>query len=38
FTTGALSFAVVGHVLYFAVMTAIGLVFTTRRLRVLFLD
>ncbi len=38
FTTGALSFAVVGHVLYFPVMTAIGLVFTTRRLRILFLD
>ncbi|MBM7413195.1 lipooligosaccharide transport system permease protein [Clavibacter michiganensis] len=38
FTTGALSIAVLGHVLYFAVMTAIGLVFTTRRLRVLFLD
>jgi lipooligosaccharide transport system permease protein len=38
FTTGALSIAVLGHVLYFAVMTAVGLVFTTRRLRVLFLD
>ena len=38
FTTGARSIAVLGHVLYFAVMTAVGLVFTTRRLRILFLD
>ncbi|NEM91281.1 ABC transporter permease [Galbitalea soli] len=37
-TTGALSIAMLGHVLYFAVMIAIGLVFTTRRLRALFLD
>jgi lipooligosaccharide transport system permease protein len=26
------------HVLYFVVMIAVGLVFTTRRLRALFLD
>jgi lipooligosaccharide transport system permease protein len=37
-TTGALSFGMLGHVLYFAVMIAAGLFFTTRRLRVLFLD
>jgi lipooligosaccharide transport system permease protein len=37
-TTGALSFAMAGHVLYFMVMIAVGLVFTTRRLRALFLD
>ena len=37
-TTGALSFAMLGHVLYYVVMIAIGLVFTTRRLRALFLD
>lgn len=37
-TTGALSVAMLGHVLYFVVMTAVGLVFTTRRLRALFLD
>jgi lipooligosaccharide transport system permease protein len=37
-TTGALSFAMLGHVLYFVVMIAVGLVFTTRRLRALFLD
>jgi lipooligosaccharide transport system permease protein len=37
-TTGALSVAMVGHVLYFVVMIAIGLVFTTKRLKALFLD
>jgi lipooligosaccharide transport system permease protein len=37
-TTGALSVAMLGHVLYFAVMIAVGLVVTTRRLRALFLD
>lgn len=37
-TTGALSPAMLVHVLYFLVMVAIGLVFTTRRLRALFLD
>jgi lipooligosaccharide transport system permease protein len=37
-TTGALSFAMLGHVLYFVVMIAVGLTFTTRRLRALFLD
>ena len=37
-TTGALSVAMLGHVLYYVVMIAIGLVFTTKRLRTLFLD
>jgi lipooligosaccharide transport system permease protein len=37
-TTGALSVAMVGHVFYFVVMIAIGLVFTTKRLKALFLD
>jgi lipooligosaccharide transport system permease protein len=37
-TTGALSFAMLGHVLYFVVMIVAGLIFTTRRLRALFLD
>ncbi len=37
-TTGALSLALLGHLLYYVVMIAIGLVFTTRRLRALFLD
>jgi lipooligosaccharide transport system permease protein len=37
-TTGALAPAMLGHVLYFVVMIAVGLVFTTRRLRALFLD
>jgi lipooligosaccharide transport system permease protein len=37
-TTGALSVAMLGHVLYYVVMIAVGLVFTTRRLRALFLD
>jgi lipooligosaccharide transport system permease protein len=37
-TTGALSVAMLGHVLYYVVMIAVGMVFTTRRLRALFLD
>jgi lipooligosaccharide transport system permease protein len=37
-TTGALNPAMLVHVLYFVVMIAVGLVFTTRRLRALFLD
>ena len=37
-TTGALSVAMLGHILYFLVMIAIGLVFTTKRLKALFLD
>lgn len=37
-TTGALSVAMLGHVLYYVVMVVVGLVFTTRRLRALFLD
>jgi len=37
-TTGALAPAMLIHLLYFAVMIAVGLVFTTRRLRALFLD
>lgn len=37
-TTGALSPAMFGHVAYFVVMIAIGLVFTTKRLKSLFLD
>ena len=37
-TTGALSVAMFGHVLYYVVMIAVGLVFTTKRLRALFLD
>ncbi len=37
-TTGALTPAMIVHVLYFLVMVAVGLVFTTRRLRALFLD
>lgn len=37
-TTGALSVAMVGHVAYYLVMIALGLVFTTGRLRKLFLD
>ncbi len=38
FTTGALSPDMWWHVLYYAVMIAVGLVFTTKRLRALFLD
>ena len=37
-TTGALSVAMLGHVLYYVVMIVLGLVFTTKRLRALFLD
>jgi len=37
-TTGALNPAMLIHLLYFLVMIAIGLVFTTKRLRALFLD
>ena len=38
FTTGALTPAMLLHLLYFLVMIAVGLVFTTRRLKALFLD
>lgn len=38
FTTGILTPAMWLHMLYFVVMIAIGLVFTTKRLRALFLD
>lgn len=37
-TTGALSLAMLGHLAYFGGMIALGLIFTTRRLRALFLD
>jgi lipooligosaccharide transport system permease protein len=37
-TTGDVSWGMLWHVLYYVVMIAIGLVFTTRRLRALFLD
>ena len=37
-TTGALSSAMFIHIGYFLIMIAVGLVFTTRRLRALFLD
>ena len=37
-TTGTLSVAMLGHVLYYVVLIALGLVFTTKRLRALFLD
>lgn len=37
FTTGDLSTAMIGHALYYVVMIALGLVFTTTRLRKLFL-
>ncbi|MFD3448442.1 ABC transporter permease [Microbacteriaceae bacterium 4G12] len=37
-TTGAVDAGVLWHVLYFAVMILVGLVFTTKRLRALFLD
>ena len=37
-TTGVLSIAMVWHVLYYVVMIAVGMVFTTFRLRKLFLD
>jgi lipooligosaccharide transport system permease protein len=37
-TLGDLSWGMLWHVLYFAVMITIGLIFTTKRLRALFLD
>ncbi|TPW77296.1 ABC transporter [Schumannella soli] len=37
-TTGAIGPMLLVHVAYYAVMVAIGMVFTTRRLRALFLD
>jgi lipooligosaccharide transport system permease protein len=37
-TTGLVGPGMLWHVLYFVVMILIGLVFTTRRLRALFLD
>ncbi|MEY9951241.1 ABC transporter permease [Leifsonia sp. EB34] len=37
-TTGAVDPGMLWHVLYFAVMVALGLILTTRRLRALFLD
>ncbi|MDL9980239.1 ABC transporter permease [Microbacterium sp. ASV49] len=37
-TTGVYSTAMVWHILYFVVMIGVGLVFTTKRLRALFLD
>jgi len=37
-TTGALSLAMFGHLAYYAGMIALGVIFTTRRLRALFLD
>ena len=37
-TTGILSPAMWGHVSYYVVMIAVGVLFTTRRLRALFLD
>ena len=37
-TTGVLTVAMLGHVAYYLVMIAVGLIFTTRRLRALFLD
>ena len=37
-TTGSLEPAMLIHVLYFSIMVVVGLTFTTRRLRALFLD
>ena len=37
-TTGMVDLGLLWHVLYYAVMIVVGLVFTTRRLRTLFLD
>ncbi|WP_223170862.1 ABC transporter permease [Microbacterium sp. NIBRBAC000506063] len=37
-TTGVLHTGMIWHVLYYVVMIAVGLVFTTKRLRALFLD
>ncbi len=37
-TTGSIDITLLWHILYYLVMIAVGLVFTTRRLRALFLD
>ncbi len=37
-TTGVLSVGMLWHVLYYVVMIVLGLIFTTTRLRALFLD
>lgn len=37
-TTGVLTLAMLGHLAYYLGMIALGLIFTTRRLRALFLD
>jgi lipooligosaccharide transport system permease protein len=37
-TTGVITGAMLWHILYYVVMIAVGLVFTTKRLRALFLD
>jgi len=37
-TTGVIGPAMLVHVLYYLIMVAVGLTFTTRRLRALFLD
>ncbi|WP_091494246.1 ABC transporter permease [Microbacterium pygmaeum] len=37
-TTGALYWGMLWHVLYYVVMIAVGVIFTTKRLRALFLD
>jgi lipooligosaccharide transport system permease protein len=37
-TTGVLGPAMLVHLVYYLVMVALGLAFTTRRLRALFLD
>jgi lipooligosaccharide transport system permease protein len=37
-TTGALYWGMLWHVLYYVVMITVGLIFTTKRLRALFLD
>ena len=37
-TTGALSIAMLGHVLYYLIMIVVGMIFTTKRLKALFLD
>jgi ABC-type polysaccharide/polyol phosphate export systems, permease component len=37
-TTGVLTVAMLGHLAYYVGMIALGLIFTTRRLRALFLD
>jgi lipooligosaccharide transport system permease protein len=37
-TTGSLDVAMLGHVAYYLVLIVLGLIFTTRRLRALFLD